>query len=241
MTESLWPIAAIWIAMALVATLISVRIGVSVALVEICVGIAGGNLFNLETTPWINFLAAVGSVLLTFLAGAEIDLEVVKIKWKETLSIGITSFIAPFWGAMAYAYWVAGWSLEASEVAGIALSTTSVAVVYAVMVERGYNETEFGQMILAACFITDLGTVLALGFLFADYDWHMVAFGVGTGLALWLLPRVTPWFFSKVGNRISEPETKFLLLVLFALGGLAQAAKSEAVLPAYLVGMVHAA
>ena len=146
----------------------------------------------------------------------------------------------PFLGAGAYAYWVAGWSLEASQIAGIALSTTSVAVVYAVMVERGYNETGFGQMILAACFITDLGTVLALGLLFADYDWRLVAFGAGTGLTLWLLPRFTPWFFNKVGSRISEPEAKFLLLVLFALGGLAQAAKSEAVLPAYLVGMALA-
>ncbi len=238
--EATWGIAAVWIGMALAATLISIRIGVSVALVEIVVGTIGGNLLDLRLTPWINFLAGFGSIVLTFLAGAEIDIQAMKDKWRETLSIGFASFLMPFLGAGAYAYWVAGWSLEASEIAGIALSTTSVAVVYAVMVERGYNETGFGQMILAACFITDLGTVLALGLLFADYDWHLVAFGAGTGLALWLLPRFTPWFFARVGSRISEPETKFLLLTLFALGGLAQAAKSEAVLPAYLVGMVLA-
>ncbi|TAL09330.1 MAG: cation:proton antiporter [Nitrospirae bacterium] len=235
-----WEVAAIWIGLALAASLISIRIGVSVALVEILVGMLGGNLLALQPTPWIDFLAGFGSVMLTFLAGAEIDIQVMKEKWRETLSIGFASFLFPFLGAGAYAYWVAGWSLEASEIAGIALSTTSVAVVYAVMVERGYNETGFGQMILAACFITDLGTVLALGLLFADYDWHLAAFGVGTGVTLWLLPRVTPWFFAKVGSRISEPETKFLLLVLFALGALAQAAKSEAVLPAYLVGMALA-
>lgn len=235
-----WEVAAVWVGLALAATLISIRIGISVALVEILVGTVGGNLLELHPTPWINFLAGFGSIVLTFLAGAEIDIQVMKDKWRETLSIGFASFLMPFLSAGAYAYWVAGWSVEASEIAGIALSTTSVAVVYAVMVERGYNETEFGQMILAACFITDLGTVLALGFLFADYDWHMVAFGVGTGLALWLLPRFTPWFFAKVGSKISEPEAKFILLVLFTLGGLAQAAKSEAVLPAYLVGMVLA-
>jgi Kef-type K+ transport system membrane component KefB len=238
--ELTWQIAAVWIGMALAAALISIRIGISVALVEILVGTFGGNLLDLQPTPWINFLAGFGSIVLTFLAGAEIDIQVMKDKWRETLSIGFTSFLLPFLGAGAYAYWVAGWSVEASEIAGITLSTTSVAVVYAVMVEHGYNETPFGQMILAACFITDLGTVLALGLLFADYDWRLVAFGAGTGLTLWLLPRVTPWFFAKVGSRISEPETKFLLLVLFALGALAQAAKSEAVLPAYLVGMVLA-
>jgi Kef-type K+ transport system membrane component KefB len=240
MTESIWVPAAIWVGMALLATLISVRVGVSVALVEICVGIAGGNLFHLQATSWINFLAAVGSVLLTFLAGAEIDLEVLKIKWKETLGIGIASFLAPFMGAMAYAYWVAGWSLEAAEIAGIALSTTSVAVVYAVMVERGYNATELGKIILAACFITDLGTVLALGLLFAHYDWWLLSFVLIMAVTLWKLPTVTRWFFARVGAKISEPETKFILVILFALGALATAAQSEAVLPAYLVGMVLA-
>lgn len=238
--ESTWVVAAVWVGMALLAAVVSVRIGVSVALVEICVGVAGGNAFNLQPAEWVHVLAAMGSVLLTFLAGAEIDLDVLKDKWKETLSIGLASFFAPFLGAMAYAYWVAGWSLAAAEIAGIALSTTSVAVVYAVMVERGYNATELGKVILAACFITDLGTVLALGLLFAQYDRWLLAFAVVTALVLWTLPSVTAWFFRAVGPRISEPETKFILVLLFALGALAAAAKSEAVLPAYLVGMVLA-
>ena len=238
--ELTWLVAAIWIGMALVATLISVRIGISVALVEICVGIAGGNLLSLHSTAWIDFLAAVGSVLLTFLAGAEIDLAVVRIKWKETIGIGVASFLGPFLGAMAYAYWVARWSLEASEIAGIALSTTSVAVVYAVMIERGYNATELGKVILAACFITDLGTVLALGLLFAQYNWWLLAFVLVMAATMWKLHSVTAWFFARVGAKISEPETKFILVILFALGALAQAAQSEAVLPAYLVGMVLA-
>ncbi len=238
--ESIWLVAATWIGMALVATLISVRLGMSVALVEICVGTLGGNLLDLHSTVWIDFLASVGSVLLTFLAGAEIDLDVMRLKWKETLSIGLASFFAPFLGAMAYAYWIAGWSLPSAQIAGIALSTTSVAVVYAVMLERGYNATELGKVILAACFITDLGTVLALGLLFARYDWWLLAFVLVMAVTLWKLPPVTVWFFAKVGSRISEPETKFILVILFALGALATAAQSEAVLPAYLVGMVLA-
>jgi len=226
--------------MALVASVISIRLGMSVALVEICVGIAGGNVLDLQTTAWIDFLAAAGSVLLTFLAGAEIDLVVLRDRWKETVGIGVTSFLAPFLGAMAYAYWIAGWSIAASQIAGIALSTTSVAVVYAVMLERGYNATTLGKVILAACFITDLGTVLALGLIFARYDWWLLAFAVAMVVSWWKLPPLTAWFFAWVGPRISEPETKFILVTLFALGALATAAQSEAVLPAYLVGMVLA-
>jgi Kef-type K+ transport system membrane component KefB len=238
--EQIWTVAALWIGMALLATLISIRLGISVALIEICLGVAGGNLLDLHATVWINFLASAGSVLLTFLAGAEIDLTVLRLKWKETLTIGSLSFLAPFLGAMAYAYYVAGWSVSASEIAGIALSTTSVAVVYAVMLERGYNHTELGKIILAACFITDLGTVLALGLIFARYDWWLLVFGLVMAVTLWKLRPLTTWFFAKVGPRISEPETKFILVILFALGALATAAQSEAVLPAYLVGMVLA-
>lgn len=235
-----WETAAIWMGMALLASLISVRIGVSVALVEICVGIAGGNVLGIQPTSWILSLAGFGSVVLTFLAGAEIDVDLMKNKWKETLGIGLASFLVPCLSVMAVAYWGAGWSLEASQIAGIALCATSVAVVYTVLVERGHNELELGKIILAACFVTDLGSVVALGLLFARYDWWMVAFLAVTALALWQLPGITRWFFNRVGKRISEPELKFVLLILFALGALASAAQSEAVLPAYLVGLVLA-
>jgi Kef-type K+ transport system membrane component KefB len=138
------------------------------------------------------------------------------------------------------AYWLFHWNLHGAEIAGIALSTTSVAVVYAVMIESGLNETEFGKVILAACFVTDLGTVVALGLIFANYNRWLALFVGATGLILVALPRFTAWYFRQVGNRVSEPEIKFVLFVLFLLGGLASLARSEAVLPAYLVGLVLA-
>lgn len=238
--ENQWLQAALWIGLAFVATLLSVRIAISIALLEIMVGVIGGNFLPLQRTEWVNFLAGFGSILLTFLAGAEVDPDVMKKKFKESVTIGVFSFLVPFLGVMAYAYYIAGWSLSEAQIAGISLSTTSVAVIYSVMIETGYNETELGKIIIAATFITDLGTVLALGILFANYNWYMVLFILVTLITLFILPRFTPWFFTKAGSRISEPETKFIFLILFGLGALAIMAKSEAVLPAYLVGMVLA-
>ena len=108
------------------------------------------------------------------------------------------------------------------------------------MVETGLNKTELGKIILAACFITDLGTVLALGIVFANYNVWLVLFAAATALAMWLTPKLMPWFAKTFGGRVSEPEAKLLLLILFALGALASLAKSEAVLPAYLLGMMLA-
>jgi len=238
--ENQWLQAALWMGLALVATLLSVRIAISIALLEIMVGVIGGNFLPLQRTEWVNFLAGFGSILLTFLAGAEVDPEVLKRKFKESMTIGVLSFLGPFLGVMAYTYYIAGWSLPEAQIAGIALSTTSVAVIYSVMIESGYNQTELGKIIIAATFITDLGTVLALGILFANYNRYMVLFIGVMAVTLFLLPKFTPWFFRKVGSRISEPETKFIFFLLFGLGGLALMAKSEAVLPAYLVGMVLA-
>jgi Kef-type K+ transport system membrane component KefB len=241
---NVYAIAAIWIGMALAASLISIRVGISVALVEIVVGAVAGNLPGVQTyiqqTQFTAFLATLGSVLLTFLAGAEIDPVSLRRHWRPSLAIGFISFLLPLAGAFAFCRFVLHWDLHAAEIGGVALSTTSVAVVYAVMVETGLNRQEIGKLILAACFVTDLGTVLALGGLFASYGILLVVF-VAVSLAfLPLLPWLTRQVIRRFGHRVSEPEIKFLLLVLFGLGALASAAGSEAVLPAYVAGLVVA-
>ncbi|HXG40440.1 MAG TPA: cation:proton antiporter [Candidatus Limnocylindrales bacterium] len=238
--DNAYLVAAAWIGLALVASLLSIRLGISVALLEIGMGVVGGNALGLRTTPWIDFLAAFGSALLTFLAGAEIDPGSLRRHLRVSVTVGAVSFLAPFLAAFGFAYVVAGWDLRAAEIAGISLSTTSVAVVYAVMIESRLADTDLGKTILAACFITDLGTVLALGVLFADFGPLLLVFVAVTAVVLVILPALTRWFIRTVPNRVSEPEIKFLFLVLLGLGGLASQARSEAVLPAYLVGLAVA-
>ena len=247
MTENIWYIAAIWMGLAFIASLISIRLGISVALIEIVVGVIVGNIhFHggqhiLQTTDWTNFLAMLGSGVLTFLAGAEIDPVSLRANLRASLTIGIVSFLLPFIAVWLFAQFVLGWPLHQAQIAGIALSTTSVAVVYAVMIEGGLGQTPLGKTILAACFITDFGTVLALGTLFANFDIWLLVFVVVMSVMLWYMPKWTQFIITRLGaSRVSEPEVKFIFLVLFFLGGLASTAKSEAVLPAYLVGLVVA-
>jgi Kef-type K+ transport system membrane component KefB len=239
--QNVWFMAAAWMGLAFIASVISIRLGISVALIEIAAGVVAGNFLGFHTTDWINFLATFGAGLLTFLAGAEIDPESLRAHLRVSVTIGVVSFLAPFLGAWAFTYWVSGWDYHGSLIAGIALSTTSVAVVYAVMVETGLSSTDLGKLILAACFVTDFGTVLALGAFFADFNKWMLVFVAVLAVMLWYLPRWTQAIIVAFGeSRVSEPEVKFLFLVLFFLGGLATTAKSEAVLPAYLAGLVVA-
>jgi Kef-type K+ transport system membrane component KefB len=245
---AIWAQAALWLGLALIATLLSIRLKVATALSEIVVGTiaqliigaALGGALLANDASWLKFLAGAGAIVLTFLAGAELDPAVFRRKWKEAGTIGLVGFVAPFLGCTALARWAMGWSGDASWLAGIAMSTTSVAVVYAVMLEFGLNVTEYGKVVLAACFVNDLATVLALGFLFAPFSVKTLVF-VGVAIVVFaVLPWVTPRFFRRFGNRPSELEAKFLMLCLFGMGALAAWADSEAVLPAYLIGMVLA-
>jgi len=245
---SVWTLAALWFALALFASLCSSYFRVSTALAEIIVGtgaqwvlgiLIGAAVLGADE-PWIKFLAGAGAIMLTFLAGAELDPVVFRQKWKEATAVGIASFLLPFLGCATAAYFLLGWGVRASWLAGIAMSTTSVAVVYAVMLEYGFNKTTYGKTILAACFITDLGTVLALGFIFAPFDYKTVVFAAVAVAVFVAIPWLTPRLFKRHGDRPSELEAKYLLLVLFALGALAAWAGSEAVLPAYVLGMLLA-
>lgn len=243
MTET-WALAALWIGLGLFAALASIWLRVATALSEIVIGTIAGALFGTVflsvDAPWIKFLAGAAAIVLTFLAGAELDPEVFRRKWKEATAVGLISFFAPFLACAAAARWALGWDPMASWLAGVAMSTTSVAVVYAVMIEFGFNTTEYGKTVLAACFVTDLGTVVALGLIFAPFTLKTVLFVIVMVAVCLALPWVIPHFFRRYGGRASEIEAKLLLLALFGLGALAAWADSEAVLPAYVLGMALA-
>jgi len=244
--EQTFALAALWVGLALVATFLGARLKVSTALLEITVGVAAGAIATTfvgpdalgAKQPWLAFVASTGAVLLTFLAGAELDPVSMRAKWKEVTAVGLVSFGAPFLGCAAIARYALGWSPQASWLAGIALSTTSMAVVYAVMLETGLNKTDYGKGILGACFVTDLGTVIALGLMFAPFTWKTIVFVVGGGLVLALLPVVTPPLVARFSHLTSSFRTKWVLLIVFGLGALALWAGSEAVLPAYIAGML---
>ncbi len=223
---SVWALAALWLGLAVIAGLFSIWLRVSTALSEIMVGATAQLIFSAfigsavlgADEGWVKFLAGIGAIVLTFLAGAELDPIVFRLKWKEAAAVGLASFLFPFLGCAAGAHYVLGWEVMPSWLAGVAMSTTSVAVVYAVMLEFGFNVTDYGKTVLAACFVTDLGTVVALGLIFAPFTIKTVVF-VAAGIAAFaLLPWLTPRFFRRYGSRPSELETKYLLLCLLGLG-----------------------
>lgn len=224
-------------ALVLGAGVISVEFAVSIAIVEILVGVFGGNFLGLHSTPWLEFLAGLGSIVLTFLAGAEVHVDTMRARLKESLLIGGFSFLAPFAAAGLFARFVLHWTVPASLITGVALSTTSLAVVYAVLVETGLNATAIGQMVMAACFVTDFGAALALSLLFSEFTWKTLVFAVLSVLAVAAGPRLADRLFGRYGNKVVEPEIKFVLVALFFFMLLGAFGGGHPVLPVFVFGL----
>ena len=230
--------AAVLAAIVLLASMLSVELGVTVALVELTLGVVAGNIFHLQSTGWLDFIAAFASIVLTFLAGMEVDPDYMRRRVKASVSIGLISFIGPFVVASLASYFLLDWSTRASLIAGTALSTTSLAVVYAVLVERGLTDTNIGKLLMSATFVTDICTAVALSAIFIKPNiWFPVFLVVSLALIL-VLPRVAPWFFGRYGDRVIEPEIKLVFVCLLVLMVLANASNGHAVLPAFILGLV---
>ena len=198
--------------------MLSVEFGIAVALFEIGLGVLLGNVFDLNAgEPWLVFVASFASIVLTFLAGAEVDPDDFKERFGVTMAIGIVSFLGPFVVVFGVSYGLLDWTTKAALIAGTALSTTSLAVVYAVLVETGLNTTRVGKLLMSATFVTDLGTAIALSAIFLTPNAWFPVFLVVSVALMFALPKVSPWFFSRYGDRVIEPEIKLIFVCLFAL------------------------
>jgi len=231
-------IAAVLAGTVLLASTISVEIGLAVALIELLAGVIVGNAFHLAVPSWLSFVGSFAGIVLTFQAGAEVDVPQFRREWKASLSIGLASFFAPFAVAGLVAYYGLGWNYRQAEIGGLALSTTSLAVVYAVLVETGLNRDLVGKRLMSATFVTDIATVAGLTILFLKPTFWIVPFVLVSIALIVGLPRVAASFFRRYGNRVIEPEIKLVFACLFLLMWLGARANSQAALPAFILGLV---
>lgn len=230
-------LAAVLAAVVLVASMLSVELGITVALLELTLGVVAGNVFDLGSQEWLDFVATFASIVLTFLAGMEVDPAYMRRRLEASAAIGVSSFAGPFLVASLVAFVLLDWTLKASLIAGTALSTTSLAVVYAVLVERGLTDVGIGKLLMSATFVTDLCTALALSAIFVKPNvWFPVFLLVSLALIL-ALPRIASWFFGRYGDRVIEPEIKLVFACLLLLMVLADASNGHAVLPAFVLGL----
>ena len=222
----------------LVASMISVEIGISVALIELVLGVVIGNGFAVSAPNWVVFVGSFAGIVLTFLAGAEVDVPQFRREWRASLSLGLVSFAAPFVVVTLTCGYALDWTRPQAEIGGLALSTTSLAVVYAVLVETGMNRELVGKRLMSATFVTDIATVVGLTVLFIKPTLWVAPFAIVSVGMIVGMPKLSPWFFGRYGDRVIEPEIKLVFACLLLLMWLGGKANSQAALPAFVLGLV---
>ncbi len=219
-------------------SIISLRLGISVAIVEMLLGSVAGN-FGLRSEAWMQYLAGFGGIILTFLAGTEIDTGMMRKTLKQSLLMGGISFLIPFAAVGSAAHFILHWTARASLIAGIALSTTSLAVVYSVLVESDLSDTKIGKLLMSSTFVTDMGTALALSVIFIKPTWYTLLFYVVSTAVIVFAALFSHYLFNHGAfkNKVVESEIKYLFLLLLILIFFANLGESHAVLPAFLLGL----
>jgi Kef-type K+ transport system membrane component KefB len=222
----------------LVASMVSIELGVSVALLEILLGVVIGNATETDIPSWFAFIGSFAPIVLAFLAGSETDATQLRREWRSSFLLGGVSFLFPFGVVYAGTHHLLGWEPRQGLIAATALATTSVAIVYTVLLETGIAGTPLGKRLMAATFVTDFLTAMTLSLVFVRPSWWLVPFTLVSIGAVLLVPVLFPWFFRRYGSTVVEPEIKLVFAGLFVLMWLGERAHAHAVLPAFVLGLI---
>ncbi|GIX06683.1 MAG: hypothetical protein KatS3mg115_1086 [Candidatus Poribacteria bacterium] len=228
------------IALILIAAVLSIELNISVAILEILAGLAAGIWFLGEghSHQWLEFLANFGLIGLMFFAGFETDEELLRKYWRESLIIALSSYLIPLTATFLVTYFLFSFEFKAAAMVGIGLSTTSLALVYTILRERGALQAEWGQLLLASAMFVDVFCMLSLTLAFEGISWWAALALLPLAGTLLALPRLGNWVFSRYSGDLVELKTRFVLLMLLALVLVAESVGVHVALLAFVTGVV---
>lgn len=222
------------------AAIIALEIRFPVAILEILMGIIASNLLNLHITPEVEFLSDLGILAIIFLAGLEIDKDILKkymvrsVAW-ASLIYGVQLLI------VTVLMLALGYLLMQAFLVAIAMSATSLALAYTVVRERGIIKFEAGQTILSVAMIIDVASMLSLLFyLEPEYEIWFFVYGLIAILLIAFSPKLSEIIFSRYEGNIAELEIRIVLLFLLIIGFIAEYLGISEVIFAFFLGFVMA-
>ncbi len=216
---------------------VSLRTGLSTSILELLFG-GLGRLLGITPTGTLAFLAEIGAIMLMFIAGTEIDINILKKKFKESVLLGSLIFLVPFITlTITHVVWK-GALTHASILLGIALGATSVAVVYTILYDILILYSPLGQILFSGAMICDVISVLALSIALEKFSMLSLFYPLVL-LALFLLvPKASRIIITLKSSW--EFELKIILLLMVMLAVVSSALGVHAALTAFLLGVLIA-
>jgi Kef-type K+ transport system membrane component KefB len=217
-----------------------IKLNITSAIIEVIAGIILGNFLGVGIEPWLDFLGTFGGLILTFLAGVEIDLSLLKRNGKQSFVLGTSAFIVTFVGEMIFLYFVTDWSLPAKLTASLAQTPTAIAVVYTMFLEYGLLGSQSSKLVLAAIFVNDILTLMCINLISHKFNLFTVAFILAMAIMALALPKIMEYIAKWHGMRSVELELRLIFAVILGISFLADAGNMQAVFGAFLLGLVFA-
>jgi Kef-type K+ transport system membrane component KefB len=218
----------------------ALEIGFSSSIFEIVAGVFASNALNLENLGWLEFLSNLGLLGLMFFAGLETDPELMRKYLYKSLFIGFCSYFFPLISIFYVTYYILSYSFEASLLIGIALSTTSLALVYPLLKEKRILRLPTGQILLAGAMVVDISSMLTMSFLFEGINVYNLFFSVALLLLLVKLPKWGERLFDRYAQNTIEFKTRFIIVMLIGLGFLSETVHINEAVLAFTTGIFFA-
>jgi glutathione-regulated potassium-efflux system ancillary protein KefC len=205
------------------AAVVAFELRVSSAILEILAGIGLAFFFvDIAQLDWLRFMSNLGMLGLMFMVGFEVDIERLRGTWRASITIGVSALLLPLVGIVCVVYFFLDLPLLTAGLLAIGLSTTSLALVYNALRERGTLHTEHGQILVAAASVVDVLSMVFLAILMGDVGWGTAIFLLVAVPMIIGLPRFGKWIFRRYRGSLVEFELRFLLVLLLAMGFMAE-------------------
>ncbi|MEA3254474.1 MAG: cation:proton antiporter, partial [Candidatus Altiarchaeota archaeon] len=226
---------------------VAMEIGIITAIAELMAGIIvqlmlHHKLLSFDTPEMIEVLANIGVLTLMYVAGLEIDLDLLRTKFRKSIILGTSSFIFPFTAILLLATYITPlfFLLDSQQALLIAIiiSSTSIAVIYPVLKKRsGGVLGEEEQLILGAAMIGELLTISVWTIYFSTMSEVLITFLIFLTVFTLLFPYFGRRIFSRFKGNVSEFEFKLILLLILVIAVFSEKAGIEAAIIAFLVGI----
>ena len=210
-----------------------------------------------EQVHLLEALSWLGVIMLLILTGLETDLDLIARKGKEALGISLGGILLPFAAGVALGFVIPGEFVARADqrlvfalFVGTAMSISAIPVIAKVLMDMDLIRRDVGQITLAAGMIDD-----TMGWILLSVVAGLAASGVVDpasvgksiasvlivlGLSLTVGRRLVAALIRAVDNRVGGDMAKIttLMLLALALGSLTQSLGLEAVLGAFIAGVL---
>jgi glutathione-regulated potassium-efflux system ancillary protein KefC len=221
-----------------VAGFLSLELAFPIAIAEFLAGMIGKHFIDYKDIPWIKFFSHLGLLGLMFLAGFEIEIKVLKKNLSKNLKIGFLSYIVPFLSISILCIYAYDFTLKQAAAVSIALSTTSLAIIYTILKKDNNIKKYNGQILLGSAMVIDILSMLSLTFIILEISLYNLFFLITLITFLVFIKKIVIKTFKRYKNNLFEFELKFFLLILLALGILAEKAGLHAAIIAFIAGVL---